>query len=139
MQQSDSDKARCCRATALFSIFVVGIALCAGAWGAEKHPNMLFIIGDDLGWSDVGNNGAVFYETPNFDRLAAEGMRFNRAYSGGPNCAPTRSRIMTGTCTPRQQIWTPGGKSKGNNNEMRLLVPSKGNPKSNTFPSRTSR
>ncbi|NJL19161.1 MAG: sulfatase-like hydrolase/transferase, partial [Bdellovibrionaceae bacterium] len=137
MQQPGSNMDRHCRAVAFFSMSVLGIALCAGAFGAEKHPNIIFIMGDDLGWSDVGYNGAKFYETPNFDRLAADGMKFNRAYSGGPNCAPTRACIMTGTYTPRHQIWTPGGNSKGKNNEMKLLVPSLGNAKSNTFPSKT--
>ena len=55
---------------------------------ADK-PNIVFILADDLGWKDVGFNETEFYETPNLDRICATGMKFNRAYSGGPNCLPT--------------------------------------------------
>ena len=78
---------------------------------------------DDLGWRDVEYAGAAFFETPSIDRLAAEGMTFTAAYSGGPNCSPTRACLMTGTYTPRHQIYTPGGRAKGNPQFMRLLVP----------------
>jgi arylsulfatase A-like enzyme len=88
-------------------------------------PNIIFIMADDLGWQDVGYMGADFFETPNIDRLANQGMRFTAAYSGGPNCAPTRACLMTGTYTPRHHIYTPGGKAKGNSKYMRLLVPVK--------------
>ena len=103
---------------------------------AEK-PNIVFIIADDLGWRDVGFNGTPFYETPNLDRICATGMKFNRAYSGGPNCLPTRACIISGMYTPRTQIWTPGGVSKGNIDFMKLKVPAKGVDNSwNTIPSR---
>ncbi len=88
-------------------------------------PNIIFILADDLGWQDVGYMGADFFETPNIDRLADQGMRFTAAYSGGPNCAPTRACLMSGTYTPRHHIYTPGGKAKGNSKYMRLLVPVK--------------
>jgi arylsulfatase A-like enzyme len=52
-------------------------------------------------------------------------MKFTSAYSGGPNCAPTRACLMSGTYTPRHQIYTPGGMSKGNPKYMRLLVPAR--------------
>ncbi len=92
---------------------------------AADKPNIIFIMADDLGWQDVGYMGAEFFETPNIDRLAAQGMAFTAAYSGGPNCAPTRACLMSGTYTPRHQIYTPGGRSKGNPAYMRLLVPAK--------------
>ncbi len=92
---------------------------------AQERPNIVFIIADDLGWKDVGFAGAEFFETPHIDRLAAQGMKFTAAYSGGPNCAPTRACLLSGTYTPRHQIYTPGGKSKGKTEYMRLLVPSR--------------
>ncbi len=118
---------------------IISTATHTTASAESTQPNIIFIMADDLGWSDVGYNGAKFYETPHIDRLAAEGMKLNRAYSGGPNCSPTRACLMTGTYTPRHQIWTPGGRSKGNPDFMKLLVPRKGKSKGNkAFPSKQS-
>ncbi len=86
-------------------------------------PNIIFILVDDLGWQDVGYMGAKLFETPNIDQLAAAGINFTQAYSSGPNCAPTRACLMTGTYTPRHKIYTPGGASHGDLSWMRLLVP----------------
>ena len=46
-----------------------------------KQPNILFILADDLGWSDLGAGGSTFYESPNIDRIAREGMRFTQGYA----------------------------------------------------------
>ncbi|SEN27595.1 sulfatase [Paenibacillus sp. OV219] len=62
----------------------------------KKKPNLLFILIDDMGWKDLGCYGSTFYETPNLDRLAAEGMRFTDAYAAAPVCSPTRASIMSG-------------------------------------------
>jgi len=59
-------------------------------------PNFIFILIDDLGWKDLTCYGSGFYETPNLDRLAAEGMRFTNAYAACPVCSPTRASILTG-------------------------------------------
>ncbi len=65
--------------------------------GAERRPNFLFILVDDLGYMDIGaNNPRCFYETPHIDRLAHTGMRFTDAYAACPVCSPTRYSIMTG-------------------------------------------
>jgi arylsulfatase A-like enzyme len=61
-----------------------------------KRPNILFILIDDLGWRDVGCYGSTFYETPNLDRLAAEGMLFTDGYAACPVCSPTRASLLTG-------------------------------------------
>lgn len=64
---------------------------------AAKPPNILFILVDDLGYMDIGaNNPDTFYETPNIDQLASEGMRFTNGYAANPVCSPTRYSIMTG-------------------------------------------
>ncbi len=60
------------------------------------QPNILFILMDDLGWKDLGCYGSAYYQTPQLDRLAAEGMRFTDAYASCPVCSPTRASIMTG-------------------------------------------
>ncbi|HUV62532.1 MAG TPA: sulfatase-like hydrolase/transferase [Sedimentisphaerales bacterium] len=59
-------------------------------------PNFVFILVDDLGWIDTACYGSKFYETPNIDRLAAEGMRFTDAYAACAVCSPTRAAVMTG-------------------------------------------
>ena len=95
------------RVASVFGVLIASLAMMACISAAESAPNIVFVLADDLGWSDVGFNGAKFYETPNIDRLAAAGMRFNDAYSGGPNCLPTRACLISGMYTPRTQIWTP--------------------------------
>ena len=90
---------------------------------AAQPPNIIFIMADDLGWADVQFNGNKRYETPNIDRLVADGLKLNQCYSGGPNCAPTRACLMTGMYTPRHHLYTPGGRSKGRLSLMKLLTP----------------
>ena len=74
------------------------------------RPNIVFILLDDLGWRDIGCYGSEFYETPNIDRLAAEGMTFTDAYAACPVCSPTRASIMTGKYPARVGItnYIPG-------------------------------
>ena len=59
-------------------------------------PNIVLFYADDLGWMDVGIQGSKYYETPNIDRIAKEGMRFTNAYANAANCAPSRACLMTG-------------------------------------------
>ena len=61
-----------------------------------EQPNIVFIMADDLGYGDLGSYGGTTIATPNLDRLAAEGLRFTQAYSGGPVCTSARSVLMTG-------------------------------------------
>ncbi|MFN3243520.1 MAG: arylsulfatase [Planctomycetota bacterium] len=66
--------------------------------GAEtrKQPNVLFVMADDLGYGELGSFGQKKIRTPRLDRLAAQGMRLTRHYSGSPVCAPSRCVLMTG-------------------------------------------
>ncbi|MFP6872972.1 MAG: sulfatase [Verrucomicrobiales bacterium] len=64
--------------------------------GAAKPPNIVFFLVDDMGWRDVGCFGSSFYETPNIDRFAKEGVRFTNAYAACHVCSPTRASLMTG-------------------------------------------
>jgi arylsulfatase A-like enzyme len=59
-------------------------------------PNIIFILIDDLGWRDLACYGSDFYETPNLDHLAAQGITFSDAYAACPVCSPTRASILTG-------------------------------------------
>ena len=63
---------------------------------AAKKPNIVFIMADDLGWSELGSYGQTKIKTPNIDQLAKEGMRFTANYSGNAVCAPSRCVLMTG-------------------------------------------
>lgn len=73
-----------------------------------EQPNVLFILADDLGWSDTTLYGTTkLYQTPHLERLAARGMTFTRAYSASPLCSPTRSAILTGLSPARTGITTP--------------------------------
>lgn len=67
-----------------------------GCTAKKNHPNIIFILVDDLGWNDVGYMGSKFYDTPNIDRLAAEGMYFTQAYAAAAIYSPTRTSILTG-------------------------------------------
>lgn len=118
--------------TGLFSSVVLADGL------SGSRPNIIFILADDLGWADTSHNGAEFYETPNFDQLTQDGMAFTRAYSGGPNCAPTRACLISGMYTPRHKIWTPGMKSKGSYKNMKLLVPNREGQQGDWFESKDS-
>jgi len=77
---------------------------------SKQPPNIVLIVVDDLGWTDLGCYGSTFHETPNIDRLASEGMMFNSAYAANPVCSPTRASIMTGKYPTRVGItdWIPG-------------------------------
>ena len=73
-----------------------------------ERPNVVFILADDLGWSDTTLYGTTrFYQTPNIERLAKRGMTFTRAYSASPLCSPTRASILTGLSPARIGITSP--------------------------------
>lgn len=67
-------------------------------------PNFVFILADDLGYSQLGCYGSDYYQTPNIDKLANEGMRFTNAYAACPVCSPTRASIMTGKYPARLHL-----------------------------------
>lgn len=76
----------------------------------SKESNIIFIMADDLGWMDLSCYGSTFYETPNLDSLAAQGMRFTNAYAACPVSSPTRVSYLTGRYPAREHItdWIPG-------------------------------
>ncbi|MDE3237162.1 MAG: arylsulfatase [Bacteroidota bacterium] len=80
--------------TVLFSQLVI----------AQKKPNIVFILADDLGYGDVGCYGQQKIKTPNIDHLAGEGMKFTQFYSGSAVCAPARSTLLTGLHTGHTPI-----------------------------------
>ena len=87
---------------------------------AAERPNILFIFLDDFGWKDTSYMGSDFFETPNIDRLASEGMIFTDAYSAAANCAPARACLLSGQYTPRHQIFNVGTNPRGKKEHRRL-------------------
>ena len=71
---------------------------------ATRRPNVVLIHADDLGWGDLSAYGQQKFQTPNIDRLAAEGTRFTSYYSGSTVCAPSRAALMTGLHTGHGRI-----------------------------------
>ena len=81
----------------------------ASSKDAEKPMNVVFILADDLGWSDTElYSHTKLYKTPNILRLAERGRTFTRAYSNSPLCSPTRASILTGQTPSRHGSTTPG-------------------------------
>jgi len=70
----------------------------------KRKPNVIFILADDLGYSDLSCNGQKRFKTPNIDKLAADGLKFTQAYSGSPVCAPSRCSLLTGKHTGHSYI-----------------------------------
>jgi arylsulfatase A-like enzyme len=96
---------------------VAGSAI--GAAANVRRPNIIFILADDLGYGDVGCYGQKLVQTPNIDRLAAEGMKFTQCYAGGAVCAPSRSCLMTGRHMGHTRVrWNADGYTEG-----RILLP----------------
>jgi arylsulfatase A len=77
---------------------------------APARPNVILILADDFGWTDLACYGSDFYETPQIDRLARDGMKFTQAYSACTVCSPTRAALLTGKYPARLHItdWIPG-------------------------------
>jgi len=72
------------------------LASAAAAAKPERRPNLVFLMADDQGWGDVGYRGHQVLQTPHLDRLATQGVRFDRFYAASPVCSPTRGSCLTG-------------------------------------------
>ena len=97
------------------------VSVAATAVGQDQ-PNFLFILVDDMGWTDLGVYGSDLHETPRIDAFAARSMRFTNAYAASPVCSPTRASILTGKHPARlhMTVWREAAKSPPLN---RQLVP----------------
>ncbi len=82
------------------------------AAATPDRPNIILLFADDLGWTDLACFGSGYYETPNLDRLCAEGMKFTSAYANAGNCAPSRACLMSGQYVPRHGLYTVGSKHR---------------------------
>ncbi len=90
----------CKRTAAPGGLALLAIALLVGCTeapgGHAAPPNVVLVLADDLGWSDLSCQGSSFFETPRIDALAVQGARFTQAYSNCPVCSPSRAALMTG-------------------------------------------
>jgi len=94
----------------LLTVLFVGVIACTATAKQDNPPNIIIFLVDDLGWRDLGCYGSSFYETPNIDQLAKEGVRFSQAYAACHVCSPTRASILTGKYPARLHLtdWLGG-------------------------------
>jgi arylsulfatase A len=78
---------------------------------SERPPNIVFILIDDMGWKDLGCTGSKYYQTPNVDRLASQGIRFENSYACAPVCSPSRGAILSGKFPGRTAFTNVFGKN----------------------------
>ena len=94
------------RITIIFILLVaVFFALSANE---TKRPNIILVMADDQGWGQTGYNNHPFLKTPNLDKMAENGLRFNRFYAGAPVCSPTRASVLTGRANDRTAVYSHG-------------------------------
>jgi len=101
-------------------IFLLVIPLLLSC-GEKSKPNIILINVDDLGWKDLGFMGSDYYETPNLDKLAGQGMVFYHAYAAAANCAPSRACLMSGMNTPKHGIYTVDNSERGNAKTRKII------------------
>lgn len=93
------------------SVVVIILSIIYGFSQAQNKPNIIYILADDLGYTDLGCYGNPFNETPNLDQLAKQGMLFSQAYAH-PACSPSRAALLTGKHPARLQLTTALGATK---------------------------
>jgi arylsulfatase A-like enzyme len=103
---------RYCLITTRHAAVLLLISCLAMTASAKTQPNIIFMLTDDQGWTDLSSFGSGYYETPHIDKLASQGMRFTAAYSACTVCSPSRASIMTGQYPARLHItdWIAGHK-----------------------------
>ena len=97
--------------TFCLGLLAAGLGATHATAANPDRPNVIFFLMDDLGWNDLGYTGSKFYESPNIDRLAAQGVKFSRAYAANI-CSPTRASLLTGLDPGRIGLTTPQGGDK---------------------------
>ncbi len=88
-------------------VFLAALAF-AGTAAAADRPHIVFVMADDMGWGQTGYRGHPVLKTPHLDAMAANGLRFERFYAGGPVCSPTRAAVLTGRSHARTGVLSHG-------------------------------
>jgi len=106
------------------SLLVLFICFYSNAQIRNRQPNIVVILADDLGWADLTSYGSTFYETPNLDKLALNGIRFTQNYATCPVCSPTRSSMMTGKYPLKTGVtdWIRGRQEDGKAQSYEKLI-----------------
>lgn len=94
-------------------MFSYHLILADGSPKSEEKPNIVIINIDDLGWTDLSIMGSEYYEPPNIDQLANEGIVFSRAYAAASNCATSRTALFSGQYAPRTGVYTVQNSERG--------------------------
>jgi len=99
-------------------ILPLGLLTITGNIYAQKqdYPNVIFILADDYGWNDLSCMGSDYYETPNIDRIAKQGVLFTNAYATCSVSSPSRASILTGKYTPCHGVTDWIGEASGGKN-----------------------
>ena len=93
----------------ILSILTVAILVAQ----ADRKPNIVFILADDLGYGELGCYGQKKIRTPNIDKLASQGIKFTHHYTGAPVCAPARCVLLTGLHLGHAEIRNNGDSKNG--------------------------
>jgi len=86
-----------------------------------EKPNIVLIVADDLGWSDLSYMGSEFYETPNIDKLSKSGMTFYNGYASSANCAPSRATMLSGKYHTEHGIYTVRNSDRGSRKTRKII------------------
>jgi arylsulfatase A-like enzyme len=91
-------------------LLLLALPACLGSRtaAATARPHIVFVMADDMGWGQTGYRGHPILKTPNLDAMAANGLRFDRFYAGGPVCSPTRASVLTGRSHERTGVLSHG-------------------------------
>ena len=86
-----------------------------------EKPNIVLIVADDLGWSDLSYMGSEYYETPNIDKLSKSGMTFYNGYASSANCAPSRATMLSGKYHTEHGIYSVGNSDRGSRKTRKII------------------
>ena len=95
------------KGTAILIILIIGRFQGLSAQEIQR-PNIILVMADDQGWGQTGYNNHPILKTPNLDKMAENGIRFNRFYAGAPVCSPTRASVLTGRSNDRTAVYAHG-------------------------------
>ena len=103
------------------SFLMLFTLICSCNKESLEKPNIVLIVADDLGWSDLSYMGSEYYETPNIDKLSKSGMTFYNGYASSANCAPSRATMMSGKYHTEHGIYTVRNSDRGSRKTRKII------------------